>query len=401
MTKPLFLAPSLLLLMACGGGGGGASNAAPTPSPTASQSSAPTPTPTASAQPVEGLPAGLPFNASLEGHFDNPFAIAFLPDGRLLVTEKPGHLKLRATDGTVADVAGVPKVDYGNQGGLLDVALAPDFASSHAIYLSYSEPGDGGSSLALARATLDTSGAQPKLDGLKVIWHQMPKGDGGQFGAVIAFSPDHQHLFLASGERQRFTPAQDPNQALGKILRFNLDGSVPKDNPMYAKGGVEAITWTTGHRNPYGLVFAPDGHLWENEMGPKGGDELNLIEPGKNYGWPNVSWGDNYDGTPIPKPKPGDGYQMPVLYWVPSISPAGSIIYTGSMFPQWDGNYILGALSGQALVRITLSGTTAKKADQWNMNMRIRDIAQAPDGAIWLIQDGDNGQLMRLTPKSS
>jgi glucose/arabinose dehydrogenase len=170
---------------------------------------------------------------------------------------------------------------------------------------------------------------------------------------------------------------------------------------MYAKGGVEAITWTTGHRNPYGLVFAPDGHLWENEMGPKGGDELNLIEPGKNYGWPNVSWGDNYDGTPIPKPKPGDGYQMPVLYWVPSISPAGSIIYTGSMFPEWDGNYILGALSGQALVRITLSGTTARKADQWNMNMRIRDIAQAPDGAIWLIQDGDNGQLMRLTPKSS
>jgi glucose/arabinose dehydrogenase len=394
MPKSLLLAPSLALLIACSSGGG-ASNAAPTPSPT--QTAAPSPTP--SAGPVEGLPAGLPFNASLEGHFDNPFAIAFLPDGRLLVTEKPGHLKLRATDGTVAEVAGVPAVDYGNQGGLLDVAPAPDFASSHAIYLSYSEPGAGGSSLALARATLDTSTSRPRLDGLRVIWHQMPKGDGGQFGAVIAFSPDHQHLFLASGERQRETPAQDPDQALGKILRFNLDGSVPQDNPMASAGGARAITWSTGHRNPYGLVFAADGRLWENEMGPKGGDELNLIEPGKNYGWPNVSWGDNYDGSPIPKPKAGDGYQMPVLYWVPSISPGGAIIYTGSMFPQWDGNYIMGALSGEALVRIELSGATAKKADQWNMGMRIRDVAQAPDGAIWLIQDGDDGQLMRLTPK--
>jgi glucose/arabinose dehydrogenase len=396
MPKPLFLAPSLVMLIACSSGGGSASGAAPTPSP--SQTATPSPTP--SAQPVEGLPAGLPFNASLEGHFDNPFAIAFLPDGRLLVTEKPGHLKLRATDGSVADVAGVPATAQVNQGGLLDVALAPDFASSHIIYLSYSEPGSGGSSLALARATLDTSTAQPKLSDLKIIWHQLPKGDGGQFGAVITFSPDHKHLFLASGERQRFTPAQDPDQALGKILRFNLDGSVPSDNPMASAGGAKAITWSTGHRNPYGLVFASDGRLWENEMGPKGGDELNLIEPGKNYGWPNVSWGDNYDGTPIPKPKPGDGYQMPVLYWVPSISPSGSIIYTGSMFPQWDGSYIMGGMSAQVLVRITLNGASATKADQWNMNMRIRDIAQAPDGAIWLIQDGDNAQLMRLTPKS-
>jgi glucose/arabinose dehydrogenase len=227
----------------------------------------------------------------------------------------------------------------------------------------------------------------------------MPKGDGGQFGAVIAFSPDHQHLFLASGERQRKTPAQDPDQALGKILRFNLDGSVPKDNPMAAAGGVRALTWSTGHRNPYGLVFARDGRLWENEMGPMGGDELNLIEPGKNYGWPNVSWGDNYDGSPIPKPKAGDGYQMPVLYWVPSISPSGSIIYSGSMFPQWSGNYLVAGMSAQVLVRITLNGASATKADQWDVGMRIRDIAQAPDGAIWMIQDGDNAQLMRLTPK--
>ena len=395
MSKSLLLAPSLALLIACSSGGG-ASSAAPTPS--ATQTAAPTPAP--SAQPVEGLPAGLPFNAALEGHFDNPFAIAFLPDGRLLVTEKPGHLKLRATDGSVADVAGVPAVDYGNQGGLLDVALAPDFASSHAIYLSYSEGGSGGSSLALARATLDTSGTQPNLDGLTVLWHQMPKGDGGQFGAVITFSPDHKYLFLASGERQRFIPAQDPDQALGKILRFNLDGSVPSDNPMAAAGGARAITWSTGHRNPYGLVFAADGRLWESEMGPKGGDELNLIEPGKNYGWPLVSYGINYDGKSIPSHDSDPKFAKPLLYWVPSISPSGAIIYTGSMFPQWDGDYIVGGMSAQVLVRIELNGATAKKADQWDMNMRIRDIAQAPDGAIWMIQDGDNAQLMRITPKS-
>ncbi|TPG38011.1 PQQ-dependent sugar dehydrogenase [Sphingomonas koreensis] len=398
MEKSLLLAPLLLSLIACGGSGdASAGTPAPSPTPTAG---APSPTPSPSATPVAGLPAGLPFNASLEGHFDNPFAIAFLPDGELLVTEKPGHLKLRAADGTVSDVAGVPAVKYDNQGGLLDVALAPDFTSSHTIYLSYSEPGSGGSSLALARATLDTSGSAPKLDGFKVLWHEMPKGDGGQFGAVITFSPDHKYLFLASGERQRFTPAQDPDQALGKILRFNLDGSVPADNPMASKGGARAITWSTGHRNPYGLVFAADGRLWENEMGPKGGDELNLIEPGKNYGWPNVSWGDNYDGTPIPKPKAGDGYQMPVLYWVPSISPSGSIIYSGSMFPQWSGNYFVGGMSAEVLERIELSGATAKKADEWKVDLRIRDIAQAPDGAIWMIQDGDNGQLMRLTPKN-
>ena len=380
MPKTLFLVAALFGATAC-------SSAKP---------SLPVPTGT----PVEGFPSNLPFSATLEGRFDNPFAMAFLPDGALLITEKPGRLQLRAADGKVTEIKGVPPVDYGNQGGLLDVALAPDFSSSHAIYLSYSEPGDGGSSLALARATLDTEASPPALQGLKVLWRQLPKGDGGQFGAVIAFSPDHQHLFLASGERQRFTPAQDPDQALGKILRFNLDGSVPADNPMATQGGARAITWSTGHRNPYGLVFAPDGRLWENEMGPKGGDELNLIEPGKNYGWPNVSMGDNYDGSPIPDHAPGDGYQAPVLYWVPSISPSGAILYTGSLFPQWDGNYFMGALSGEALVRITLKGASAAKADQWDLGMRIRDVAQASDGSIWLLEDGDKAQLMRLTPKS-
>lgn len=381
MKKSLIVIPCFALLIACSSNTG------------ASQAQTPT-------EPVVGLSGNLPFNVSLEGRFDYPFAIAFLPDDRLLVTEKTGHLMLRAADGSVSEVAGVPNSEMVNQGGLLDVAIAPDYAKSHALYLSYSEPGDGGTSLALARARLDTSSARPRLTDIKLIWHQMPKGEGGQFGGVIGFSPDHEHLFLASGERMRKTPAQDPRTALGKILRFNLDGSVPKDNPMAGAGGAQAITWSTGHRNPYGLAFAADGQLWENEMGPRGGDELNLIEPGRNYGWPNASMGINYDGSNIPDHKPGDGYQAPILCWVPSISPGGAMIYSGTMFPQWDGNYILGALSGKALVRIQLDGKTAKKADQWDMGMRIRDVAQAPDGAIWLIEDGEQGQLMRLTPKT-
>src|SRR5258706_3254246 len=290
-----------------------------------------------------------PFALTKQGDFDQPFAMAFLPDGRLLVTEKPGHVKLRAVDGKVADVSGVPKVAFGGQGGLLDIALAPDFASSHSVYLSYSEPRPHGSSLALARATLDDSGA-PALRGLRVIWRQGSDGDGGQFGSVIAFSPDGKDLYLSAGERQRKTPAQDPDQALGKIVRLTLDGAPAPGNPMAAQGGVRAQTWSTGHRNPYGLAFAADGRLWETEMGPMGGDELNLILPGRNYGWPKVSNGDDYDGTPIPDHKAGDGFEAPKLFWNPSISPGGFMIYSGGMFPEWKGSGFLAALSGEALV---------------------------------------------------
>lgn len=215
------------------------------------------------------------------GQFDQPFAIAFLPDASLLVTEKAGALKHRAPDGRVSDVGGVPAVAGGGQGGLLDVAPAPDFATSRTIYLTYAEPRpNGGSSLTLMRARLDGE----QLRDQRVIWRAGSDGPGGQFGAVIAFAPDGKSLFLTSGERQRFTPAQDPEQLLGKIVRLTLDGKAWPGNPMYKAGGARAMTWSSGHRNPYGLVFAPDGRLWEEEMGPKGGDELNLIEPGKNYG---------------------------------------------------------------------------------------------------------------------
>ncbi len=368
-----------------------------------------------------------PFTLTNVAQFEEPFALAFLPDGTALVTEKAGHLQMLPKGARAAvEVAGVPDVAAGGQGGLLDVAPAPDFATSHAIYLTYSEPRPGGSGLAMARATLMTT-ATPALTGLQVLWRSGSDGKGGQFGAVIAFAPDGQSLFLSSGERQRFTPAQDPNQALGKIIHLTLDGKPAPGNPWAGKTGTgtaaiidppkntgsaagapshpgaadalaPAETWSTGHRNPYGLAFAPDGRLWEHEMGPKGGDEVNLILPGRNYGWPNASNGSNYDGTDIPDHKPGDGYEPPKVFWNPSISPSGMIVYTGSEFPQWKGSILMGAMSGEALIRIALNGDSATKADQWKLDMRVRDVAQAPDGTVWLLQDGDGAKLMKLVP---
>ena len=340
-----------------------------------------------------------PFASAQIGQFDQPFAMAFLPDGQLLVTEKPGHLKLRATDGSVRDIAGVPAVAFKGQGGLLDVAIAPDFASSRTVYLSYSEPRPGGSSLALARAKLDAAG---KLDGLAVIWRAGSDGIGGQFGANILFAPDGKSLFLSSGERQRFAPAQDPDQALGKILHLTLDGKPAPGNPMADAGGVKAATWSTGHRNPYGMVFTPDGRLWEEEMGPRGGDELNLVLPGKNYGWPIVSNGDNYSGQPIPDHPSRPDLEAPKLWWNPSISPGGMIYYSGAMFPAWRGSLLIAALSGEAIIHVALNGDNATPAAQWTVGMRVRDLAQAPDGAVWLLEDGEGGtggRLFRLTPK--
>ena len=333
------------------------------------------------------------------GQFDAPFAIAFLPDASLLVTEKAGALKHRAADGRVSDVGGVPAVASGGQGGLLDVAIAPDFATSRLIYLSYAEPRpNGGSSLALMRARLD---GEQLRDG-QVIWRAGSDGPGGQFGATIAFAPDGKSLFLSSGERQRFTPAQDPEQLLGKIVRLTLDGKAWPGNPMFKAGGARAMIWSSGHRNPYGLGFAPDGRLWEVEMGPRGGDELNLVEPGRNYGWPLVSNGDNYSGVEIPDHPSRSEFQAPVLWWNPVISPGGMIAYTGAMFPAYRGSLFISGLSSKSLARVAVNGAQARVAEQWDMGERIRDVAQAPDGAIWVIQDGEKGgggKLLRLTPE--
>jgi aldose sugar dehydrogenase len=382
---------------------------------------------------VGSVPASdsLPFSLTTVDRFNLPWKIAFLPDTRLLVTEKPGKLWLVTPGKNKIEVTGVPAVAYAGQGGLLGVFVAPTFAADRGVYITYSEPGDGGSGLALAHATLAADAGQARLTGLRVIWRQLPRGKGGQFGAYVAFAPDGKSLFLTSGERQRFTPAQDPSQAVGKILHLTLDGKPAPDNPMAGKTGATTValidppanteaaktapvrqvtipapnltpaeTWTSGHRNPYGLAFDAAGKLWEIEMGPRGGDELNLIERGKNYGWPLVSYGMNYDGVPIASHTTRPEFQKPMLYWTPIIAPAGLTFYSGSLFPQWKGSAFIGALEGESLVRVSFDGGTPRQADRWNLGHRIRDVVAGPDGALWIVEDEKNGRLLRLTPKS-
>lgn len=374
----------------------------------------------------------LPFTVAQVATFNLPWRIAFLPDGRMLVTEKPGAVWLVTQQGAKTPVENVPAVLHQGQGGLLGVFLSPRYATDQSVYLTYSEPGDGGSSLALARAKLAIGATTASLDGLEVLWRQMPKGKGGQFGAAIAFSPDGQYLYLTVGERQRMTPAQDPDQALGKILRLTLDGKPAPGNPMAGKTGAASValidpprdtelaktapvvstytfpgpnlapaeTWATGLRTPYGLAFSPDGRLWELEHGPRGGDELNLIEPGKNYGWPLVAYATNYNGVPIPGPDTRPELTKPVIYWTPVIAPGNLTFYKGAMFPQWDGSALIGGLSTQSLSRVTFDGKGgATPAERWGVGHRIRDVAVAPDGAVWMIEDANPGGLFRVTPK--
>src|SRR5689334_7605866 len=347
-----------------------------------------------------------PFQIHAVATFDNPWAMAFIPGGSLaLLTEKPGRIWLvDVRTGAKQIVSGPPEVAYGGQGGLLDVALSPTFASDKTVYLTYSEPSkNGGSGLALARAVLADAPTAPRLDRLQVLWHDPAGGRGGQFGGIIAFPPDGRSLFLSTGDRMRFTPAQAMNQPLGKILHLTLDGKPAPGNPWAGRSGEPTVTvtnppedtqeaktaagrsvswpgpnltpseiWSLGHRNPYGLAFAPDGRLWETEMGPRGGDELNLILPGKNYGWPVVSEGKNYDGVAIAPHSARPKAEPPKLFWVPSISPTSLLFYTGDLFPQWKGSALIGALSGQGLVRVVIDGDHATKADRWDMGSRIR-----------------------------
>ena len=364
--------------------------------------------------------------------FDSPWAMDFLPSSNnAIVTEKPGRIWLiDLITGRKQAVSGAPRVVESSQGGLLDVKLSPAFLSDRLIYLTYSEPSrNGGSELALARARLILDASGTRLENLNVLWNDPGGGEGGQFGAIIAFAPDAKSLFLSCGERQRFRPAQDPSQPLGKILHLTLDGKPAAGNPMAGRSGAPIVTitdpprdtqaaahavgrqvgwpgpnltpsetWSTGHRNPYGLAFDSAGRLWETEMGPRGGDELNLILPGRNYGWPLVSNGQNYDGNPIPPHSSRPDLEPPKLYWVPSISPTSLLIYSGKLFPQWKGNGFIGALSAKALIRITFNGDGAQKADQWDMGKRIRWVGEGPGGAIYLLEDEAGARLLRLTP---
>ncbi|HSR00053.1 MAG TPA: PQQ-dependent sugar dehydrogenase [Sphingomicrobium sp.] len=410
----------LLILGACG-----------TPARTGSQNAA-SGTQGEATGPANLRPTAPPFATSEVATFDNPWALAFIPGTETaIVTEKPGRVWLvDVATGEKQPVGGEPRVVYGGQGGLLDIVVAPQFTTDREIYLTYSEPSaNGGSGLALARATLvrDSSGA--RLEDLKLLWHDPAGGEGGQFGAIIAFAPDGQSLFLSSGERQRFTPAQDPSQPIGKVLHLTLEGKPAEANPWAGKKGAAAVTvidppddseaakraqgrqvkwpgpnltpsetWTLGHRNPYGLAFAPDGRLWETEMGPRGGDELNLLIAGKNYGWPLVSQGKNYDGVPIPPHSSRADIVAPKLYWVPSVSPTSLLFYSGNLFPQWKGDAMIGSLSGKLLIHVQIRGDRASVRDEWHVGKRIRFVGQGPDGAVYLLEDGDGARLLRLTP---
>ncbi|MDN5841988.1 MAG: PQQ-dependent sugar dehydrogenase [Alcaligenaceae bacterium] len=341
-----------------------------------------------------------PFAMAAVAEFENPWAIAFLPDGRLLVTEKAGRLFIVTQDGAKTEVAGVPDVYVRGQNGMLDVAASPDFEQDHVIYFTFVAPGPGGGALELARARLEESAGAARLADLAIIWHQEAGSSGGQPGGIIAFAPDGRHLFLSVGDRQRPSTAQDPDQARGKVLRLNLDGSVPPDNPMAGAGGVRAETWTTGHRNPYGLAFDAAGRLWLHEMGPRGGDELNLIVRGRNYGWPEVSNGNNYSGIPIPDHATRPEFEPPVVYWTPVIAPAGLAFYEGDLFPAWRGSALIGGLVSRGLVRVVFDDQGgANEAERWDLGHRIRDVAVAADGAVWLVEDGRAGRLLRLSPR--
>lgn len=335
---------------------------------------------------------------TVAGGLDHPWGLAFLPDGRMLVTERPGQLRIVTKDGKTSEpLKGVPEVFAEGQGGLLDVALDPDFAANGLVYLSYSESGEGGTGTAVARGKLADNG----LDDVQVIFRQQPKVDRGlHFGSRLAFSPDGK-LFVTLGERFKFAPAQDLGTHLGKVVRINPDGSVPQDNPFVGQKGAKPEIWSYGHRNPQGAAIHPEtGKLWENEFGPLGGDELNIPQAGANYGWPVVSWGKHYDGTDIPDPPTHPEFADAVYHWNPVISPSGMTFYTADAIPGWKGNLLIGGLSSEAIVRLTLDGEKVTEEERIPMGTRIRDVRQGPDGAVYALTDEGDGKILRLTAGS-
>ena len=377
-----------LALAACQNGG--PANVA---TPAASKASSPASTDAVDTQ---------PFQATEFARFNEPWAMSFLPSGALLVSERGGKLFMfDPTNKQSRIISGIPKVAYGGQGGLGDVVPHPNFEQNRLIYFSYAEAGDDNTRGAVvARASLTSFKAGGgSLSTPEVIWRQVPKVEGGgHYSHRIAFSPDGK-LFISSGERQKFDPAQDMKSNMGKIIRLNDDGSVPADNPFASQGGVAAQVWSLGHRNVLGLAFDGQGRLWDNEMGPKGGDEINLIVKGDNYGYPIVSNGDHYDGRPIPDHDTAPQYHAPATSWTPVISPSSLLFYSGTQFPAWQGRALIGGLSSKALVVVQIDGDSAREETRYNMGERIREVEQGPDGTLWLLEDGDNGRLLKLTPR--
>ena len=359
-----------------------------------------------SAPPEQVARKDAPFSVSEESHFDEPWALAVEPgSGRIFVTEKRGTIRhYQPASAVEGSVGGVPEVDYGGQGGLGDIAFAPDYEASRMVYLSWAEAGPGDTrGAAVGRGQLECSGENDehcRLAGFEVIWRQVPKVTGrGHYSHRLAFSPDGQYLFVASGERQKMAPAQDLGTNLGKIVRLTLDGTAAAGNPLAGKPAPTDQLWSWGHRNILGLAFDPQGRLWELEHGPRGGDELNLVQPGRNYGWPLVSDGVHYNGDPIPDHATRPDLAAPAVNWTPVIAPGDMIFYSAGEFPEWDGQVLIAGLGSQALVRVAIEGESAREVARYDMGMRLRDIVQGIDGSLWVVEDKGKGRLLRLAPK--
>jgi glucose/arabinose dehydrogenase len=343
---------------------------------------------------------GLPFEKEEIASFNEPWAMAFLPDGRILVTEKRGQLLVVTQEGEKSrPVQDVPDVDYRGQGGLGDVIPHPDFAENQLVYLSYAESGVGNvRGAAVARGRLVANESANRLEDVEVIWRQNPKvTGGGHYGHRLAFDADG-YLFISSGDRQKFDPAQQMTGNLGKIVRLNDDGSIPADNPFFEQGDVAAEIWSLGHRNPLGIAFDAEGRLWNTEMGPLHGDELNLVVKGENYGYPIVSEGDHYSGEEIPDHDTHPEFAAPKVAWIPTIAPGSLMFYSGDQFPEIKGSALVAGLAAAAIIRVEINGESAREAERYAMGRRIREVEQGPDGSLWVIEDGDGGRLLKLTP---
>ncbi len=330
----------------------------------------------------------------------SPWGLAFLPDGGMIVTERDGAVRLVSRQGRLAPpLAGAPEVFASGQGGMLDVALDPNFQSNKLIYLSYAEPGEGGAGTAVARARLDAAGN--RLDGLRVIFRQLPKSHGGQhFGSRLVFARDGK-LFITIGERGQRRLTQDFSINRGQVIRINPDGTVPEDNPFVGRPGYRSEVWSYGHRNPQGAALHPDtGKLWIHEHGARGGDEINLPDAGKNYGWPVIAYGRHYSGEKIGVGSHKAGLEQPLYYWDPSIAPSGMAFYTGAAFPKWRGNLFVGALKFRLVARLTLDGekVVAEERILDGLGQRIRDVRQGPDGLLYLLTDSGDGKILRVEP---
>ena len=333
----------------------------------------------------------------------NPWGLTFLPDGRALVTERPGRLRIVGKDNKLSEpVSGVPEVAAVGQGGLLDVALSPDFAKDNLVFLSFAEPrGAGGSSTSVARGKFVEKDGKASLEDVKVIFRQEPARLGGfHFGSRLVFARDG-NLFVTTGERNLKSPSQDLSNHIGKILRIAPDGSVPKDNPFVNDKNAKPEIWSYGHRNVQGAALHPQsGKLWLTEHGPRGGDEINIPLAGKNYGWPVIGYGVDYSGAKMHEGTHKEGMEQPAHQWTPSIGPSGAMFYTGDLFPEWKGNLFTGSLVFSSLYRIELNGEKIVKEEPLleSLGDRIRDVRQAADGSIWLLTDARNGKVLRLTP---